>query len=101
MAAIASSPARGRRRIDIGLLALYAVLIALGVVILIPIAYMISQAFTPEGDTMVWPIQYIPNRPTLNNFVGVLTAPPLPVLRWFLNSMFASLSITALVLLLS
>ena len=101
MAAIASSPTRQRRRIDLGLVALYAVLIGLGVVILIPIAYMISQAFTPEQDTMVWPIQYLPLRPTLNNFVRVLNDPTLPVLRWFLNSMFASLSITTLVILLS
>src|SRR5215212_2426496 len=100
-ATLAASPTRRRRRFDFGLIGLYAVLIALGVVILIPIAYMISQAFTPEGDTMVWPIQYIPKRPTLNNFVRVLNDPTLPVLRWFLNSMFASLSITALVLLLS
>ena len=100
-ATVAVAPTRRRRRVDLGLIALYAVLIALGVVILIPIAYMISQAFTPEGDTMVWPIQYIPKRPTLNNFVRVLNDPTLPVLRWFLNSMFASLSITALVILLS
>ena len=81
MAAVASTPTRQRRRIDIGLLALYVMLVALGVVILIPIAYMVSQAFTPEGDTMVWPIQYIPKRPTLNNFVRVLNDPTLPVLR--------------------
>jgi len=100
-ATLTAAPARRRRRLDIGLLALYGTLLALGVVILIPIAYMISQAFTPEQDTMVWPIQYLPAHPTLNNFVRVLNDPTLPVLRWFLNSMFASLSITALVLLLS
>jgi multiple sugar transport system permease protein len=98
---VASRATRQRRRFDLGLLALYVVLGFLAVVIVLPIAYMISQAFTPEQDTMVWPIQYIPRRPTLNNFVRVLNDPTLPVLRWFLNSMFASLSITALVLLLS
>jgi multiple sugar transport system permease protein len=92
---------RPRWRLNIGLLALYAVLFALGVVILIPIVYMVSQAFTPEQDTVAWPIQFIPLRPTLNNFVRVFNDPTLPVLRWFLNSMFASLSITALVILLS
>src|SRR5262249_59294966 len=44
---------------------------------------------------------YIPDHPTLNNFARVFNDPTLPVFRWFLNSMFASLSITALVLLLS
>jgi multiple sugar transport system permease protein len=98
---VAPRPTRPARRLNLGQLALYAVLLLLAVVIVLPIAYMVSQAFTPEQDTMVWPIQYIPSRPTLNNFVRVLNDPTLPVLRWFLNSMFASLSITALVLLLS
>jgi len=84
-----------------GQLALYLVLLALAVVIVLPIAYMISQAFTPEQDTQVWPIQYIPAHPTLINFARVFNDPTLPVFRWFLNSMFASLSITALVLVLS
>jgi multiple sugar transport system permease protein len=96
-----SRPARRLRGVSAGQLVLYGVLGFLAVVIVLPIAYMISQAFTPEQDTMVWPIQYIPARPTMNNFVRVLNDPTLPVLRWFLNSMFASLSITALVLLLS
>jgi len=103
MAAISASRAvrRPRRRVTAGQLALYVLLLALAVVIVLPIAYMISQAFTPEQDTQVWPIQYIPARPTLLNFSRVFSDPTLPVFRWFLNSMFASLSITALVLLLS
>jgi multiple sugar transport system permease protein len=92
---------RPRQRVTLGQLGLYLVLLALAVVIVLPIAYMISQAFTPEQDTQVWPIQYIPARPTLLNFARVFSDPTLPVFRWFLNSMFASLSITALVLLLS
>jgi multiple sugar transport system permease protein len=85
----------------VGQLALYVVLIALAIVMVIPIAYMVSQSFTPEQDTAVWPIKYIPDRPTLINFARVFNDPTLPVFRWFLNSMFASISITALVLLLS
>jgi multiple sugar transport system permease protein len=92
---------RPRWRLTPSQLALYLVLLALAVAIVLPIAYMVSQAFTPEQDTQVWPIQYIPARPTLINFARVFSDPTLPVFRWFLNSMFASLSITALVLLLS
>jgi multiple sugar transport system permease protein len=98
---MASRPAQRLRRVTVGRLGLYLVLLALAVVIVLPIAYMISQAFTPEQDTQVWPIQYIPAHPTLLNFERVFSDPTLPVFRWFLNSMFASLSITALVLLLS
>jgi len=95
------STRRPRPRLKVGQLALYLALLALAIVILLPIAYMVSQAFTPEQDTQVWPIQYIPAHPTLGNFARVFGDPTLPVFRWFLNSMLASLSITALVLLLS
>jgi multiple sugar transport system permease protein len=100
---VSSARARPRRPLGpiVGQLALYLVLIGLAIVMVIPIAYMVSQAFTPEQDTAVWPIKYIPDHPTLINFVRVFNDPTLPVFRWFLNSMFASLSITALVLLLS
>jgi len=80
---------------------LYAALIALAIVVIIPVLYMISQSFTPEEDTLAWPIHYVPEHPTLNNFAQVLQDPTLPVFTWFVNSMIASLSITTLVLLLS
>ena len=98
-----SQRARHRRPLGpiVGQLALYIVLGFLALVMIIPIAYMVSQSFTPEQDTSAWPIKYIPDRPTLVNFARVFNDPTLPVFRWFLNSMAASLSITALVLLLS
>ena len=55
MAAIATSlGTRRRRRTSIGQILLYLVLIAVGIVILMPILYMVSQAFTPEQDTLTW-----------------------------------------------
>ena len=103
MAASASSlrVRRLRRLPSLGTVALYAALIALAIVVIIPVLYMISQAFTPEEDTLAWPIHYVPEHPTLNNFAQVLQDPTLPVFTWFVNSMIASLSITTLVLLLS
>jgi multiple sugar transport system permease protein len=62
---------------------------------------MVSQAFTPEQDTLAWPIRYIPERPTIDNFRRVFDDPTLPVFRWFINSMIVSSAVTALVLLLS
>jgi multiple sugar transport system permease protein len=102
MAATASQlSGRRPRNISLGRIALYIVLVAAGIVVIMPIAYMVSQAFTPEQDTLVWPIKYIPDHPTLDNFYRVFSDPTLPVFRWFINSMIASTSITALVLLLS
>src|SRR5436190_22680300 len=100
-ASVASGGARRWRGVSAGQLVLYVVLLALAVVIVLPIAYMISQSFTPEQDTQVWPIQYIPARPTLVNFARVFSDPTLPAFRWLVNSMFASLSSTGLVQLLS
>jgi multiple sugar transport system permease protein len=103
MVAASASSLRIRRwpRPSLGSAAVYLALIAGAVVVLVPVAYMVSQAFTPEEDTLAWPIHYIPDHPTLNNFAQVLQDPTLPVFTWFLNSMVASLSITALVLTLS
>ena len=103
MAASASSLRlrRLRRLPSLGTVVLYAALIALAIVVIIPVLYMISQSFTPEEDTLAWPIHYVPEHPTLNNFAQVLQDPTLPVFTWFVNSMVASLSITTLVLLLS
>ena len=92
---------RLRRLPPLGTVAVYAALIALAIVVIIPVLYMISQSFTPEEDTLAWPIHYVPEHPTLNNFAQVLQDPTLPVFTWFVNSMIASLSITTLVLLLS
>ncbi|HWQ15960.1 MAG TPA: carbohydrate ABC transporter permease [Roseiflexaceae bacterium] len=90
-----------RRRIPWGTIGLWLALLPLTFITLVPIAYMLSQAFTPEQDTMVWPIRWIPERPTVDNFVRIFNDPTLPVLRWFMNSMIVASSVTALVLFLS
>lgn len=94
-------PIQRWHRPTLGTVAVYVALIAAAIVVVVPVAYMVSQAFTPEEDTLAWPIHYIPDHPTLNNFAQVLEDPTLPVFTWFFNSMLASLSITALVLTLS
>ena len=94
-------PLGGRRRVALGDLLLVVGLCLAAVVVLVPIAYMVSQAFTPEQDTLEWPIRYLPRRPTVLNFQRVFADPTLPVLRWFLNSLLISVSVTALVLFVS
>ena len=89
------------RRINYGRIALYVLLSIIAVVMLLPVLYMVSQAFTPEQDTLNWPIRYFPQRPTIENFQRVFNDPTLPVLRWFINSLLISFGVTALVLTLS
>lgn len=87
-----------RRRLKASDLLLYVFLIPAAIVTMMPIAYMISQALTPERDTLTWPIQWIPANPTLDNFQRLFNDPTLPVLRWLVNSIFVSAAVTVLVL---
>lgn len=96
--AIAARQPRTIRRISIGLVLTYIGLLFLLVLTLAPVVYMFSQAFSPESETLSWPIHWIPHNPTVGNFQRIFTDPTLPVFRWLLNSFFVSTSITALVL---
>lgn len=87
-----------RRRPKASDLLLYVFLIPAAILTMMPIAYMISQALTPERDTLTWPIQWIPANPTLDNFQRLFNDPTLPVLRWLINSILVSAAVTVLVL---
>ena len=91
---------RARRTIGYNLM-MWAFLLPLAIITIMPIVYMVSMAFTPEADTFVWPIRWIPEHPTLDNFTRIFNDPTLPVLRWFTNSMFVAVATTALVLFIS
>ena len=83
---------------SVGRIFLYIGLFLLSLITLMPIAYMFSQAFSPENETMVWPIRWIPNNPTINNFIRIMNDPTLPVFGWLLNSLFVATAVTLLVL---
>ena len=89
-----------RFRFSWGTLGLYALLIPVAIITVMPIAYMLSQAFTPEQDTLRWPIKWIPENPTFNNFQRLFNDETLPVVRWLGNSLLVAISTTALVLLI-
>lgn len=72
------------------------VILILGcIVTLFPIAWMISTAFTPEGQTFS---HLIPSHPTAGNFKKLYALrSSYPVLRWLLNSLFVSACAAVLV----
>lgn len=96
--AVLTRPSRPWRAPSIGRFFLYIGLFLLALVTLMPIGYMFSQAFSPENETMVWPIRWIPQNPTINNFIRIMNDPTLPVFGWLLNSLFVATSVTVLVL---
>ncbi len=73
----------------------FVVLVVLALLFLAPLYWMLSTSFKPESDTIASPVQWIPARPTFENYREILTSPDGNILRWAWNSMFTSLAYTA------
>jgi multiple sugar transport system permease protein len=59
-----------------------------------PVYWMVSTSLKPEPDTVVVPPQWIPARPTLENYAAILSAPDASIFRWTFNSLFAAFAFT-------
>jgi multiple sugar transport system permease protein len=81
-------------------LLLLAVLIAL--MILLPLVWMISTAFKNDFEALSGRMNFLPKKPTVDNFVQGLNGELMntPVLRWIVNSLTVGLIGTAIVLLI-
>ncbi len=80
---------------------LWVALLPLVVLVIAPLWYLIAMAFTPEQDQYVWPIRWIPERPTIDNFIHIYLDQTLPVARWFTNSVLVAVVGTLVVLFIS
>jgi multiple sugar transport system permease protein len=86
------SPRRWRRVGLEALVALGALLFAL------PVLIMLITAFKPDSEIVQFS-SILPKMATLANFRDILGSPEeIPIFKWFFNSVFISLSVTALVL---
>ncbi|WP_324715300.1 carbohydrate ABC transporter permease [Carboxydochorda subterranea] len=83
---------RVRRRLVCA--AAYAVLTLGGVVVLFPFFWMLITSFKPFDE--IFALSFWPSRPTLDNYLQVLTATRFP--RWYLNSLVVATATTASVL---
>ena len=61
------------------------VLFAVGFMMLLPLVFLVSNAFKTPPELLAWPPTIIPNQPTLENILGVLHETPL--LRWIGNTL--------------
>ena len=84
-----------------GRIILWAVAIVAVILVLLPLAYMLGAALTPEALVQQWPLLPWPKSPTLDNFKYLFTAPDVYIGRWFLNSIVITVAITLLVLAIS
>lgn len=92
-------------KIDLGRVVVFALLAIAAVIWIIPLLWMISTSFKPESEVIAGGFSLIPKQVTLENYKSVLfdktVAEQAPVLRWFSNSLFISITHTVLMLLLS
>lgn len=74
----------------------FVLLCVLALIFLAPVYWMISTSFKTEADAISLPVQWIPTRPTLDNYREVLTSPDGDILRWTGNSLYVALAFTVL-----
>ena len=101
MATIQPAPEAGgglRRRRIINNVLLLALLIFIGILILVPILWMLSTSFKPKSQWFLPQIHWIPKTFTWENYTNILNNDTLPIVRWFVNSILLSGAITLLVL---
>ncbi|MGM7680307.1 carbohydrate ABC transporter permease [Microbacterium sp. A94] len=82
-------------------IAFWATLIALAVIVIAPLVFMLSTSLKPMSEIQGGGVSLIPQSPTLNAYVDVLTDPETPVLRWLGNSLFVALCHAVLVVVLA
>jgi len=71
------------------------VLFLFSILMILPLIFLVSNAFKTPQEMLAWPPTVIPANPTLDNFAAVLGQTPL--LQWIANSlMFAGLSTVAI-----
>jgi len=78
---------------------LYAMLTLLGLFMLLPLVYMVSNAFKPVGELFLFPPRFLVIQPTLKNFYDLLLVTgtsSVPFTRYIFNSGVVSLAVVAL-----
>lgn len=78
---------------------LYAVLIVLALVMLVPFIWMLSASFKLDKDVFVFPIQWIPKNPRWQNYVDIWNK--IPLATFVMNTVKLTLIVTFLQLLTS
>lgn len=87
-----SSPRR-LKKIPLGWIIVYILMIALAVFTSLPLVYMISTAFKPLDELFLFPPTFLVHHPSMQNFANLFTSVSqgeTPVTRYFFNSVFTT-----------
>ncbi|MVA37481.1 carbohydrate ABC transporter permease [Agrobacterium vitis] len=87
------------RRIRVSTLAVYATVIAVTIIMLLPFAWMLSASLKLDRDVFVFPIEWIPAHPRWQNYVDIWTKIPLALFIY--NTSKLTIIVTLLQLLTS
>lgn len=77
---------------------MYALLVFIALLVLIPLFWMLSTSFKPKSQLFLPQIYWFPKRFTWQNYSDLLTDPSIPIVRWFINSIGIALVSTILIL---
>jgi len=80
---------------------LWLVFLPLAFIVIVPLVYLASMAFTHESNQLNFPIEWIPKPITIANFTHIFADVTLPVGKWFINSLVISSVGTLIVVFLS
>lgn len=76
----------------------FAMLCAVGAIMVLPLIYIVCSAFKPLDELFLFPPRFFVRNPTLNNFQNLSTLMGeswVPMSRYFFNTIFITLSATA------
>lgn len=82
-------------------LLLWLVFLPLAAIVIIPLLYETSMAFTLESNQLNFPIEWIPKPMSISNFSHIFADTTLPILRWFSNSLLVAIVGTIIIVFLS
>ena len=82
-------------------LGLWLVFLPFVFIVIVPLLYMVSMAFTREAGQLKSPIEWIPQPITITNFTHIFADKTLPIMRWFGNSLLVATVGTMIVVFLS
>ena len=93
--------ARSFNRKSLRTVGLWLAFTPLAFVVIIPLIYELSMAFTHESNQLNFPIEWIPDPVTITNFTHIFADVTLPIEKWFVNSLIISIVGTLIVVFLS
>ncbi len=79
---------------------IYALLILIALIILVPLLWMLSTSFKPKSQLFLPEVYWIPKRITAQNYQNLLSDSSIPIITWFINSLGIAIITTVLVLIL-